>query len=289
MKFSTCPDSYAFLFDVDGVIAETPHEEAWKEAAIDWELVAKSYDFTGFYAAHVAGEPGLTGAGNILELLCEKDCSSYYEKKSIIETRARRDLAVSFRNLKQEYLNRFIAAGQFQVFADIVRMILELKAAGFPIAAVSASENAKKILDRIDAVSLARQLNLARALTGLEKSLYDIFDTTALGSISHWHGAAIKKTAHYAMAYGKLLGKINPATIPYVVVFEDAPRGVAAVTSLGFCCVGISRISTSGTCLASVDELKRNGAELAFTETELENLSPETLLSALRGIVGSSA
>ena len=52
----------AFLFDVDGVIAETPHEQAWRDAALEWGIIGPAFDFTRFYADHVAGEPGNTGA-----------------------------------------------------------------------------------------------------------------------------------------------------------------------------------------------------------------------------------
>ena len=37
------------LLLLDGVIAETPHEESWKEAAIEYQLIGKYFDFTPFY------------------------------------------------------------------------------------------------------------------------------------------------------------------------------------------------------------------------------------------------
>ena len=58
-----------FLFDVDRVIAETPHEQAWKAAAIEWGIIDETFDFTSFYAEKIAGEPGEVSTYQILNEL----------------------------------------------------------------------------------------------------------------------------------------------------------------------------------------------------------------------------
>jgi len=91
---------FAFLFDVDGVIAETPHEESWKEAAIEYELIGKNFDFTCFYQKFVAGIPGLKGARAILEGL------GYYKSKGIINEEEKEKEAFEFRKKKTRYFGK---------------------------------------------------------------------------------------------------------------------------------------------------------------------------------------
>jgi beta-phosphoglucomutase-like phosphatase (HAD superfamily) len=53
------PLELAFLFDVDGVIMETPHEQAWHDSSLEWNIIGYEYNFTPFYAHHVARKPAL--------------------------------------------------------------------------------------------------------------------------------------------------------------------------------------------------------------------------------------
>ena len=57
----------AAIFDVDGVLLASPHEQAWREALIG---IAEPARFTtAMYQAHVAGKPRLSGAHAALEAL----------------------------------------------------------------------------------------------------------------------------------------------------------------------------------------------------------------------------
>jgi len=57
----------AAIFDVDGVLLASPHEQAWREALIG---IAEPARFTtAMYQAHVAGKPRLSGARAALEAL----------------------------------------------------------------------------------------------------------------------------------------------------------------------------------------------------------------------------
>lgn len=50
----------AAIFDVDGVLVDSPHERAWRDALNGF---AEPAGFTTvFYQAHVAGKPRLEGA-----------------------------------------------------------------------------------------------------------------------------------------------------------------------------------------------------------------------------------
>ena len=46
-------NNIAFMFDVDGVIAETPHEEAWKDASIEEKIITEEFNFTPFICFNV--------------------------------------------------------------------------------------------------------------------------------------------------------------------------------------------------------------------------------------------
>lgn len=276
-----------FLFDADGVIAETPHEEAWKDAAVEWGIIGKDFNFTRFYASHVAGEPGMTGALNILELLHENGKATYFEREGISSQANKEKAANYFRDpVKQRILKEYIDKGQFKVFEDAAKLILGLREAAYPLAVVSASENTRAILEKIDPNALAKKLG---HYSVCESSRFiELFDAEALGTIHHWHGKLIEKINHYAMAYGKLLGAKgygSETEIPIPVVFEDAPKGVVAVKKLGFYVVGISRISASGVCLARPDELRNSGADLVYDEKALGDVSIGDLLSDLEKIL----
>ena len=276
-----------FLFDVDGVIAETPHEVAWKDAAVEWGIIGEDFDFTGFYASHVAGEPGMTGALNILEFLHEDGKPTYFERENISSRQAKDRAADHFRDpVKQKILEEYIDKGQFRVFEDASKFVFGLKKAGYPLAVVSSSENARTILEKINPDILAKKLGYGRVT---DKSKFiELFDAEALGTIHHWHGKPIEKVSHYAMAYGKLLGAKgygSSTAIPNPIVFEDAPKGVVAVKKLGFYTVGISRVSTTGVRLASPGDLRIAGANLVYDEMATRDLDVDRLLSDLEEVL----
>jgi beta-phosphoglucomutase len=258
-----------FLFDVDGVIAETPHQEAWMDAAVEWGIIGKNFDFTGFYTSHVAGEPGMTGALNILEFLHEDGKPAQFRDP-----------------VKQKILEEYIDKGQFKVFEDASKFVFGLKKAGYPLAVVSSSENARRILEKINPDILAKKLGYSR-VTDRSKFI-ELFDAEALGTIHHWHKKHIEKVSHYAMAYGKLLGAKgygSSTAIPIPIVFEDAPKGVVAVKKLGFYAVGISRVSATGVRLASPVDLRIAGADLVYDEMAIRDLDVDHLLSDLEEVL----
>jgi beta-phosphoglucomutase len=51
--------------------------------------------------------------------------------------------------VKQEHLVTLIEAGEFMAFADAIRFVLAVKAAGIPIAAASSSKNADLLLRQV--------------------------------------------------------------------------------------------------------------------------------------------
>jgi beta-phosphoglucomutase len=250
----------AIMFDVDGVIAETPHEESWRDIAIEWKIIPEKYNFTSFYAKHVAGEPGIIGAYNILSML-RYNGKSFFENEKIINEKDKQEVTKKFRELKvRKFIDSYIALGKYKEFTDITTKIKEANKQKTLIMAVSSSETAKIILEKF--------------------CLLNLFDTTALGTKTCWC-SQIEKINHYAMAYGKLLEKSNLKKIEKVIVFEDAPKGIEAVNKLGFHAIGISRKSSSGINLATKEQLYSAGAKIVYDEKELNNISLNEIITLL--------
>jgi beta-phosphoglucomutase len=232
------------LFDVDGVIANTPHEKAWKLSAIEYGIISENYDFTTFYAKEVAGEPGIIGAYNILDKLGSK---SYFEKNNVDEN-MKYNIANIFRSkIKSKYLENIIDNGNFELYYDIIDLIKDAKEKDYFIVAVSSSEYAKKVLDI--------------------KKIKNFFNQFSLDISSHWN-RSIEKINHYAMSYGKALGKLG-VDYSQVIVFEDAPKGIESVKKLGFDTIGISRLSDSGKLLSSKKDLYDVGADIVYSDNNI--------------------
>jgi beta-phosphoglucomutase-like phosphatase (HAD superfamily) len=244
---------YVFLFDIDGVVAETPHEESWREAAIEYGLVEKDFNFKEFYQKYVAGIPGVKGAEAILE---ER---GYFKQKNILDSFEREKESVKFREIKQKILERHLDEGKFRLFSDIINIIIEAKNNKIPIAAVSSSENSEKILKK--------------------SGIYSIFDSHVLGAIKH---RVKNKEELYTIAFGKLLEKHNLNEIPYPIVFEDADKVIEALKKTGYKCIGIARER-----LTTSESLVLKGADFAYNETELKQKGFNGIINDLKNLVFS--
>lgn len=229
MVNSASKKGFVFLFDVDGVILASPHEEAWKSAGLEWGLFSKDFDFKSFYQKNIASLPGLKGA----EIILEK--TGYYKKKKVTDKLEKENKAREFRKIKQKILDYFISEKKFKVFEDILSLIKQARGK-VPVVSVSSSENSEKMLRKI--------------------GLLDFFDSTTLGAIKY---RATKKENLYAFAFGKLCGKMKIKSSSIPVVFEDADNGIKAAKEAGYICVGIAREG-----LATPQSLIKMGADLAY-------------------------
>jgi beta-phosphoglucomutase len=114
----------AAIFDVDGVLLASPHEQAWREALVG--SIAEPARFTtAMYQAHVAGKPRLSGARAALEALGEPDA----ERK-----------AFAYAECKQKRLEELIHAGSVAAFPDALRFVQAVGALGWPMAVASSSK-----------------------------------------------------------------------------------------------------------------------------------------------------
>ncbi|HEX3202058.1 MAG TPA: HAD family hydrolase, partial [Actinomycetes bacterium] len=132
------------IFDVDGVLVDSPHELAWREAfrALmegEWSGIRDQTSWTRerftpeVYQQVMAGMPRMAGARAAMEHFGVPD----------IESRVDRYAAG-----KQEQVIRLIEQGRFMAFPDALRFILAVKAMGVRVAAASSSKNAGLFLAR---------------------------------------------------------------------------------------------------------------------------------------------
>lgn len=224
----------AFMFDVDGVILNSPHEEAWKDSAVKWKLFDRGFDFRYFYQSQVAGIPGKTGAEKILL----KFDSSYSDGTE----QDKKERIKYFVDVKQEFLDEHIKEKNFRVFEDILQIIRASKKQDIPIATVSSSQNAEKMLQAI--------------------GVLDMFDSYTLGAKTH---NANSKSQLYQIAFNQL-NFVRNIQNHDTFVWEDADNGVRAAKDAGFYCIGVARPGLTTSSLL-IDE----GADLAYNNQDLSS------------------
>ena len=118
------------IFDVDGVILDSPHEQAWRAALTGFADPAR---FTSeLYQRVVAGRPRLDGASAALVALGVPASK-----------------AGDYAARKQTLIENLIAAGSFTVYPDALRAVQRFAAAGCRLAVASSSKNANAMLEKI--------------------------------------------------------------------------------------------------------------------------------------------
>ncbi len=242
-------DRVAFIWDIDGVVVDSPHEHAWRQTALRWGAKELTPEF---YFQHVASKPRYVGGHAILELL------GIYEKHGATDEPSRKELLARFCEEKNRMIQQLIREGKFEVFKDAVGLLLQARKRGVKQAAASASKNARPMLERVDDERL-RQLGFGD-LIGDIKRLYQAFEVDVCG-LDIEEKAGIQRFAAERL-------KEKFPSLAHFVVFEDAPAGVGAAHQLGFFAVGVRRIG-------SREELVRAGADVvvdSLTELTLDQL-----------------
>jgi beta-phosphoglucomutase-like phosphatase (HAD superfamily) len=236
----------AIIFDVDGVLVDSPHEQAWRETlqqlmACEWRALQPQTSYTperyttAVYQEFVAGKPRMSGATAALEYFGVPDASQR---------------AVEYAERKQAQVVELIKAGRFTAFADALRFLLATKAAGLRIAAASSSKNAALFLRQIRLDQFAAEHGLRYPFIQPGLTLLNVFDADVTGR-DFAHG---KPHPEIFLTAAQELG-IAPQAC---VVVEDAASGVQAAKAGQMAALGVARLG---------DELllQQAGADLVVT------------------------
>jgi beta-phosphoglucomutase len=217
------------IFDVDGVLVDSPHERAWRESLRrlmegGWRQLAPRTRWTpealthDFYQEVMAGKPRLAGARAALEALGVPD----------LDRRAQEYAAD-----KQRRVVELIDAGEFHAFPDALCFLLATRHAGLRIASASSSRNAKPMLRRIRLDQFAAEQGLHLPEVGEGLTLLDAFDADVTGR----EFPRGKPDPMIFLAAAEELG-LPPERC---VVVEDALSGVQAARAGGMAAIGVAR------------------------------------------------
>ncbi|RBY79558.1 hypothetical protein DQ238_10195 [Geodermatophilus sp. TF02-6] len=234
------------IFDVDGVLVDSPHELAWREAfralmESDWRDVRDQTTWTperftpAVYQQVMAGRPRMEGARAVMEHFGVPDIDARVQQ---------------YADAKQEHIVKLIEQGRFMAFPDALRFILAVKSAGIPVAAASSSKNAKLFLERIRLDLFAAEQRIDCDFLHEGMTLLELFDV----DISGRDFPRGKPDPMIFLTAAEELG-VDPADC---FVTEDASTGVQAAKAAGMAGLGVARLDDR-------DLLQEAGADLVVT------------------------
>ena len=250
-KIDVLVKQIGFIWDIDGVIVDSPHEDAWRITARKepWCLSELSSDF---YFHYVASRPRYVGGHNILQL------KGLYKRLGASTEEEKEALLEKFCTEKQNLIVDLIKTGQFKLYADAITLLLSAKSKGIKQAAASASKNACDMLSRISRTRIVEEVGEDLDILAENDTLLSVFELDACGLDLGSKRNIIKFAA-------ERLNTLGDGNIERFVVFEDAPSGIEAAKSLGYYAVGILRIGNE-------DALYRAGANTVVSDLSKINI-----------------
>lgn len=245
-----------FIWDIDGVLVDSPHEEAWRITAMKdpWNADRMSSDF---YFTHVASIPRYEGGNNILEL------KGIYDRLGAKTKEEKQKLLDRFCNEKNDLIRKLIREDKFKLFADAITLLLRSKKLGVWQGAASASKNAAAMMTRVSGSRIMHEVGNDFGVFGEHDTLNSMFDVNLCG-IDAMAKEEIQKAA------ARQLNVLSGEKIKRFVVFEDAPAGIKAASSLGYYTVGVLRIGKK-------DALQTAGADVVVRD--LREIKIEEILT----------
>src|SRR5919205_2083965 len=165
------------IFDVDGVLVDSPHEQAWREALRqlmenEWSDIRPQTSYAPekftpeVYQTVMSGKPRYAGAQAALEHFGVPDA----------ERRAR-----EYGDRKQMMIVELIEAKEFEEYPDALRFVLAVKQDGILVAAASSSKNAGAFLRLVRLDEFAETEGLSYDFLRPGYTLLDILDADVSG------------------------------------------------------------------------------------------------------------
>jgi beta-phosphoglucomutase len=234
------------IFDVDGVLVDSPHEAAWREALrelmqSEWSDISGDTTWTaeGFtpqvYQQVMSGKPRMSGARAALEYFEVPDAGTRAE---------------AYGERKQAMVIELIEAGEFAAYPDALRFIIAVKDAGIRVAAASSSKNAGLFLQQIRLDTFAEERGMSSESLRPGLTLLEFFDADVSGR----DFAEGKPHPDMFLAAAQELG-IPPE---HNFVVEDAAAGVQAAKAGNMAALGLARAD-------DIEQLTAAGADLVVT------------------------
>jgi beta-phosphoglucomutase len=244
------------IFDVDGVLVDSPHEMAWREGLKqlmegEWSDIRGQTSWSPevftpqVYQREMSGKPRFKGSQAALEYFGVPD----------VERRTK-----EYGDRKQAMIVELIEAKQFEEYPDALRFVLKVKEAGILIAAASSSKNAGAFLRLVRLDEFAEREGLSYGFLRPGYTLLDILD----GDVSGRDLERGKPDPDIFLAAAEELG-LTPAEC---FVVEDAANGIQAAKAGEMAALGIARADDE-------EALAEAGADLVVTS--LDEVSIEAL------------
>ncbi len=218
------------IFDVDGVLVDSPHEKAWRESLRElmegeWSDIRDRTTWSPeaftprVYEQEISGKPRMSGARAALE---------YFHVPDDDDGRL-----AEYAQRKQEMVLQLIEASDFTAYPDALRFIIAVKDTGIRVAAASSSKNAQLFLRKIRLDTFAQGQKIVSPSVRPGLTLLDFFDADVSGR-DFAHG---KPDPEMFLTAAHELG-VAPGDS---MVMEDAAAGVQAAKAGGMAAIGIAR------------------------------------------------
>ena len=231
------------VFDVDGVLVDSPHERAWRETLQElmegeWRDLRPSTRYaperftSHVYQELVAGKPRMGGARAIMEHFAVPDAAA---------------MAEVYAELKQRQVIELARNGEFHAFRDALRFVLAVRAAGIRIAAASSSKNAGLFLNAIRLDTFAAENGLGYDFLSPGVTLLGFLDADTSGR----EFSRGKPHPEIFLTAAEELGL--PPQSCFVV--EDAVSGVAAARAGGMAALAVARADDEELLAAAAADL----------------------------------
>src|SRR5829696_3352448 len=231
------------IFDVDGVLVDSPHELAWRESFRmlmegEWRDIHDQTSYSperftqAVYQQVMAGKPRMAGARAAMEYFGVPDINARVDQ---------------YAAAKHEYVIKLIEQGRFMAFPDALRFILAVKGMGIRVAAASSSKNAGLFLERIRLDTFAAEQRLDYDFIHPEMTLQELFDA----DISGRDFPKGKPDPAIFLTAAEELG-VPPSDC---FVAEDASSGIQAAKAAGMVALGVARLDDRGLLLEADADL----------------------------------